>query len=272
MTPRDSLQSVVAPALGVCVFFGAWELLVRVNDIRPYKLSAPSRILTHMADDPAFYLRNAWVTGREAAIGFHLALLIALVIGAVLAHSRFLEQATHPVAVLIQVTPFVAYAPAIALWTGGGWKTIELITCIVCIVPFLFATVSGLRSADPAVIEVLRSVHASPFEVLWRVRLPSALPQIFTAARICVGLALIGAYLAEGYALVSEGLGTAGKRAAAFNDADQLWGSVFATAALGVTGLAGIVLLERIALRWHASQRTDSSRDAWNITGTVEEQ
>jgi NitT/TauT family transport system permease protein len=264
------VRTVLAPVVGLSAFFGAWEALVRAYDIRPYKLSAPSRIIGHMADDPGFYLRNAAITGREAAIGFLGALAVALLSGAVLAHSRFLERAAHPVAVLVQVTPFVAYAPAIALWTGGGWRTIELITSIVCFVPFLFATVSGLRAADPAVVDVLRSVHASPVEVLWRVRLPSALPQLFTAARICVGLALIGAYLAEGYALVADGLGSAGKRAAAFNDANQLWGSVFSTAALGAVGLALVVGIERVALRWHASQRHDRERDRWTPADTVQ--
>ena len=120
---------------------------------------------------------------------------------------------------------------------------------------FMFATVDGMRGADPAARELLASVDASRWEVLWRLRLPSALPSLFTAARYNVGLALIAAYLVEGGNFANEGLGAIGKPAAALNEGDALWAAVFAMALLGTLFLVALSLLQRVVLRWHVSQR-----------------
>jgi len=113
-----------------------------------------------------------------------------------------------------------------------------------------------MRSADPAARELLRSVDAGRFEVLWRLRLPTSLPSLFTAARWNVGLSLIIAYLVEGYALVDDGLGVWGKKFASYNEADEIWAVVFCMAGLGVAGMLAIAALRSRVLRWHASERT----------------
>ena len=169
-------RHLVAPVVGLAAFFGLWGLVVRVFDIPAFELPAPWRILQALADDPGFYARNAWVTGREALAGFALALLLALVAGTAMTYSTFLERAVQPVAVLIQVTPIVAYAPAFVIWLGPGQKPILAITTLVCFVPFLFNAVTGLRSVDPATHELLRSVDANDREIFWRLRAPPRPP------------------------------------------------------------------------------------------------
>ena len=249
-------RNLVAPIVGLVAFFGLWGLAIRVFDIPAFELPSPSRILQALADDPGFYARNAWVTGREALLGFALALLLALVAGTVMTYSLFLERAVYPVAVLIQVTPIIAYAPAFVIWLGAGLKPILAITTLVCFVPFLFNAVTGLRSVDPATHELLRSVNANGREIFWRLRLPHALPYLFAAARIAVGLALIGAVLGEWFALVSEGLGVAIRKALNFNDVDQLWASILTLGFLGGAALLLLSAAERVALHWHPSQVT----------------
>jgi len=246
-----------APIVGITVFLGLWELLVRVTHAKPFVLRAPSAIVRLIADQPSFWLRNSATTAREAGIGFLVALAVAIAVGAPLAASRLLERASLPVLVLVQVTPFVVYAPSVVLWLGFGWKPILFLTSLVCIPIFTFGVVSGLRSVEPAALELFRSVDASSFETWWRLRLPSALPSIFNSARASVGLALIVAFLGEQFSLVTGGLGVIGKKAAAFNDGDLLWGAVFCMALLGTFGLLLISLGERFLLRWHASQRKD---------------
>ena len=127
---------------------------------------------------------------------------------------------------------------------------------LVCVPAFTFATVTGLRSSDPAARELLASVNASRAEVLWRLRLPSALPTILSTARYVVGLALAAAYYGEGGNLKNEGLGAIGRRAASNSQGRLLWASVFGDRpASACVGLASVALLERIVLRWHVSQR-----------------
>lgn len=252
----STLRSLGWALVGLALFFGLWELFVRVTDTPTFLLPAPSEIVADMADDPGFYVHNGWVTIKEAALGFAVALGAALVIGTFMAHSRAVEQAVRPVAVLIQVTPIIAYAPAIVIWLKGGTDSILLITALVCFTPFLFNAVTGLRSVDPASLDLLRSVDASRWEIFWKLRLPHSLPYLFSAAKIAVGLALIGAVLGEFFALVDSGLGVAIKKAQAYNESLQLWGSIYALALIGSLGVALVDVLERSVLRWHSSQTT----------------
>lgn len=252
------VRGVVAPIVGLVVFFGLWELLVWAFDVKAFVLQRPSQIVRTILDNKSLYRGNAWVTGREAFLGFVLALLAAVVIGTPMALSRFVERAVQPVAVLIQVTPIIAYAPAVVIWRGAGLRSILVITVLVCIVPFLFNAVTGLRSVDPATLELLESVDASRTEIFWRLRMRNALPYLFSAARIAVGLALIGAVLGEWFALVDirhGGLGALIKSDSNQNNAPELWGAVFVLAFMGGFGVWLLTVLERVLLHWHSSQR-----------------
>jgi len=252
---RGGMRAVVAAIIGVGLFLGLWELAVWAFDIEPFKLPAPSDVLRNIAEDPGFYVRHGRTTVWEAFLGFMLALVVALAAATVMAHSRAVEQAVLPLAVLIQVTPIIAYAPAVVIWLGFGLKPIVFITSLVCLVPFLVNAVTGFRSIDPATYELMRSVDASRREIFFRLRVPHALPYLFSAARISVGLALIGAVLGEFFAGVTGGLGYAIK--VAQNRGDllyQLWGSIFVLAAIGATATLLIGALERVVLRWHSSQ------------------
>lgn len=249
------LRTVVAPLAGIVVFFGLWELVVRLGDVRPFVLRAPSQIVRFLIDNPGAYWEASLVTGAHAGISLLLAFTLSLIVGALLAMSRFVEEATNPVLTLIQVTPFVVYLPSVVLWLGAGNPPVLFVGTLVCVPAFLFATVAGLRAADPAARELLASVDASRWEQLVRLRLPSALPSLLTAARYNVGLALIAVYLTEGGNFASSGLGFLGGRAASFNRADGLWATVFCMAALGVIGLVVLGIVDRRLLRWHPSQR-----------------
>lgn len=248
-------EPLVAGAIGLAVFLGTWEAIVRVFDVKRYVLLPPSTIVAELLDEPGFYWEQTTVTALAALLGYLLALAVAVAWGALMARLRFLEHATGPVAVLIQVTPIVAYAPSVVLWLGAGLRPIVLLTSLICLVPLLFNVVAGLRAADPAALEVLASVDASSWEQLRRVRLPSSLPYLFAATRTCVGLALIGAVLAEQFALVDRGLGQLIRRAFAFSAFEQVWAAIFATALLGAVLIALLTVAERRLLRWHASQR-----------------
>ena len=251
----ESVRLVAAGFVGLLVFVAAWEALVRILDVRPFVLRAPSKIVPELFDEPRFFLDHTLTTGRHALVGILIALACALIIGAVLATSRFLEHASQPVLTLILVTPWVAYINSVVLWLGSGTPPILFMVAFVSFPAFTFATVAGLRSADPSARELLASVEASRLEVLWRLRLPSALPSLFTAARFNVGLGLAAAYFTEGGALSSEGLGYVGGRAISFNNGSLLWAAILCTAVLGVVGLTLVTLLERVLLRWHVSQR-----------------
>jgi NitT/TauT family transport system permease protein len=246
---------VVAPIVGIVVFLAVWEAFVQLRDVRPFVLTAPSDILGYLGKAPGDFFAASLITTRHALVGFVAALIVALLLGSVLVASPFAERATQPVLVLIQVAPFVAYISSIVLWLGAGDPPAYFTTGLVCLPAFVFAAVGGMRSADPASRELFASVDASRWEVMWRLRLPSSMPSLFTTARYSIGLALIVSYLVEGSNFSDEGLGAIGRRAAASNVGDALWATVFCMVILGTLGLGLIALLERWLLHWHASQR-----------------
>ena len=247
-----------APVVGIIVFLLAWQALVKLLDVRPFILRAPSDIVSYLNRAPGDFVQAARVTAVQALGGFVAALLVALLLGALLSSSPLLERASQPVLVLVQVTPFAAYIPAVVLWLGAGTPPVVFIGTLVCIPAFTFAAVAGMRSADPASRELFASIDSSRVQVFWHLRLPSAMPSLFVTARYNVGLALIVAYLVEGGNFEDRGLGAIGKRAAAQNVGDALWATIFCMALLGSIGLLLIAALERWALHWHASQRTVS--------------
>lgn len=250
-----STRVVVAGVLGVAVFGVLWELYVRLFDVQRFILLAPSTILGELAERPAFYAEAALVTAWHSVAGITISLIVAVLIGAVLASSRFLEQAAQPVLIGVLVAPWIAYFSSIVLWLGRGGPPVVFLVAFVTTPAFVFATVAGMRSADPAARELLASVDAARSEVLWRLRLPSALPTILAAARFNLGLALAAAYYGEGGNLTISGLGAAGRRAIGQN-ADALWATIIAMVILGAVLLALLSALERLVLRWHVSQRS----------------
>jgi NitT/TauT family transport system permease protein len=245
----------VAGVVGIVLFVAAWELLVRALDVKEFVLLAPSEIIDVIAEAPRFYFDHSLTTAGHAAAGLGISLLAATVLGSLLSTSTFAERAAQPVLILILVAPWVAYITSIVIWLGAGTRPILFMVSLVTLPAFTFAVVSGLRSADPAIRDVLASAGASWWEVLWRVRVPSALPMVTTAARFNIGLALAAAYYSEGAALGNDGLGAIGDRAAAFNNGRVLWASVACTALIGVVALMALTAFERTVLRWHASQR-----------------
>lgn len=250
-------RRALAPLVGIVLFLGAWEGFVRLFNIRKFILRAPSSAVNYLWNFRGDYLDAAWVTVQHAFLGLLFALAIAVVIGAVLASNRFLERATQPILLLIQVVPWLAYVSSVVVWLGRGTAPALFMVTLVCLPAFVFATVDGMRSVEPATLELMSSVDASRREVLLRVRLPSAAPTLFTTARFNVGLALAIAYYVEGANFANEGIGAIGRSAAANNQADRLWAAVFSVAVVGVTALLLLSLLERTMLHWHAAQRTD---------------
>ena len=256
-TQRPGLWALI----GIVTAIALWELWVRAADVKPYITIAPSKIAKEILDNPSFWIEQTWLTAWHTLVGVGVALALAILVGAVLAASRPLEWATQPLLVLVMVTPWVAYITSIVNWLGPGTPTILFMVAFVTFPALVFAAVQGMRSADIAAREVLASVDAPRTEVFWKLRLPSALPSLFTAVRFATGLGLAAAYFSEGGSVAAGvGLGEVGRRGAQSSSGYEiLLASIVCAALLGVALLLSVNGLERRVLRWHASQRTSAT-------------
>jgi NitT/TauT family transport system permease protein len=248
------MKRLLAPFVGIAVFLGGWELLVRLFRVQSYKLPRPSDVLRDIAAHPSSYWYDAWPTIAMSILGFFVALVLAFLVASACSQSSFLERAVSAVAILILVTPLFAYGAAIVLWFGFGNRPIIVMVAIVCFPPMLFNAVTGMRDIDPLAHELLRSVHASRWEIYRRLRVPNAIPTLLSGAKVSAGLALVGAVIGEKWAFVDRGIGIVITKAAAAGTVGgpQLWGSIFVLGLIGSFAYVVISGIERAALHWHS--------------------
>jgi NitT/TauT family transport system permease protein len=250
--PAWSRPSVwLPPLVAIAVLAGAWQLYAAHN---PFVIPTIPKIFDELTSRPDFYLRNALTTLQEALVGAALGMGIAFLLAVVMSYVRIVERAVLPLAVILNVTPIIAIAPALVVAFGFGPTPKYIITAVLVFFPFLINSLIGLRSADPLALDVMKTLNASHTEILWRLRLPSSLPFLCAGARICVPLSLIGAVVAEFVAAgQTNGLGTLIVTAASLSDLPTIYASVVVLAVIGIALFVLVVLIQRRLLVWHSS-------------------
>jgi NitT/TauT family transport system permease protein len=250
MTLLPLLRRSSPPLFAFLCLAALWQVAVDVRNISPLVLPAPSAIAGNLADNWSFYLDDAWVTLREASLGFVIAVVLSLVLAAIMTNSRLAHHAINPLQTALRSMPVVALAPALVMWLGFGDAPKVIIAAIITFPPLLVNAITGFGRVDPATLEVLSSVGASKREIFKELRVPHALPYLLSAAKVCVSLALVGAVVGE-WAGSSEGLGYRIVRAQSDLETTTVWGATVALALLGIVLTLCVSLVERYALRNH---------------------
>ena len=249
---RTTITDLLPPVAALLVAAGIWEAWVRLRDVPEYLVPAPSAAVARMAEDPVFFAREGLITLQGALAGFAVGSTVAIVLAAVMAHSRLLEKTILPLAILVKVTPIVAIAPLLAIWFGFGLLPKVFIAGLIVFFPVMVNGLVGFRSVSPGALELLRSLAASRLEVFLKLRLPSALPYLFAAFKVSIPLSVIGAVVAEWFS-GDRGLGRVIQVANNNLDLDTAFGAIFSLAILGVGLYLLTAALERRLLFWHES-------------------
>jgi NitT/TauT family transport system permease protein len=196
-------------------------------------------------------------TLQESLVGLGAGFAVAFLAAVAMSEVRILERALMPLAVVVNVTPLVALAPGLGLAFGFGYAPKYILTGIIVFFPFLVNASIGLRSVEPEALNVLQTLDASRREVLYRLRLPSSLPFLFSAARVCFPLSIVGAVVAEFTASgFSPGLGVLVQSASSHSQIGLEFAAIFCLALMGVVYTAIVAICERRLLRWHVSARS----------------
>ncbi|MGG6309357.1 ABC transporter permease [Paenibacillus macerans] len=244
-------SSYVPPFAAFVALFLAWELAVRLFGIQPVTLPAPSSVIYEFVTSIGFYLPHAWVTLYEALAGFFLGLAVAILAGIFMAHSPLLERTLLPIAVLANVTPIIAIAPLFILWFGFEALPKILIAAIITFFPMLINSITGFRSIDENHLEYMQSLHASKREIFLKLRLPNSLPYLFSAARTCVSLSVMGAVVGE-WSGSTEGLGNVIMMSSNYMQTERMFSAIFMLAIMGILLTNIVRFIERKVLFWHA--------------------
>jgi NitT/TauT family transport system permease protein len=211
-------------------------------------------MLKAIAKDPQFYLLNTLATLYIAAGGFALAVLFGVLFAIGIVHSVILERTLYTLLVALNSLPKVALAPLFVIWFGTGSASKTAVAISIAIFPIVIDTVLGLRSIDPDVMNMARSMRASRRQILWKIRFPQALPSLFAGMKVSISLALVGTIVGE-FVAGNRGLGNAIMVAQGTFDTPQVFGAIFLLALLGTLLFYAVDLLERRLIPWHASQR-----------------
>jgi NitT/TauT family transport system permease protein len=233
--------------LSLFVFVVVWQLVVVVTGYPPFILPGPLTVAERFA--------KAWIDGLmwqhtvqtlvEILLGFVLGASLALVVGIALARSRLAERLLSPYIVAAQATPVLALAPLIALWFGTGLLSKLVITTLIVFFPVAVATMVGVRSVDPRLLEMARSFRATSWQTVTRVEIPAALPAILGGMRVGITLAVIGAIVAE-WAGGEKGLGVLINMArGSMFDIPLMFATLLTLALIGVGLYLVMVLIER---------------------------
>src|SRR5690348_5507984 len=251
-----SMLRVVLPLIALAIGVFAWDLVVRLGHIPAYVLPGPGLVARTLISDRVVLLSSLLVTLRTTFEGFALAATGGIALAVLFNQSRLVEYSLYPYAVILQVTPVVAIAPLLLIYLP---QEAAVLACawIVAFFPVLANTTLGLNSVDHNLVDLFRLYGASRTQVLWRLKLPAALPYILGGLKIAGGLSLIGAVVAE---IAAGSAGAGSGLAYRIAESGYRLNIPRMFAALLLLSLAGIVIYALLALishlllrRWHES-------------------
>lgn len=244
----------LVPLLALALGLLAWEVIVRLRDTPAWFIPKPTEVFRELVESRSLIWGHTWTTLREMLLGLVLAFLLGVLLAVAISASRLVERAVYPAIVASQAVPIIALAPILLIWFGYGMTPKVIVVVLTCFFPIVVSMVDGLRAADADALALLRSMGASRWQIMWIVRVPAALPALFSGTRIAAAWSVIGALVGE-WVGASSGLGYLMTRSASQFQTPRLYAAVFVAAALGIALFALVALAERVLLPWRRVDR-----------------
>lgn len=255
--PRDAWPRILMPLLIGIASLAAWEIAVRVNEVPPWIVPAPSVIWATLLRDWHTLSVSLWITLQITFAALAVAAGLGLALAILFAQSKWIELSLFPYAVVLQVTPIVAIAPLIIIWVDDVRLALLICAWIVAFFPILSNTTLGLNSADHNLCDLFRLYRASRLQELFFLRLPAAMPLFLAGLRISGGLALIGAIVAEfvaGTGGRASGLAYRILEAGYQLQIPRMFAALFLICVTGIVIFLVLGLVQHLLLRhWHES-------------------
>jgi NitT/TauT family transport system permease protein len=245
---RDWIPAVIVFAVAI----GLWQGLIVAFHVQGFLLPKPSEIASTFWSDRGELWSAGWYTFQEALGGFAIGSVLAIAVALVLARWRPLGAAVMPYAIAANAIPIIAFAPITNQWFAGGLtKSSKMaIAAVLCFFPVLVNALKGLTSVRPQDVELMHSYAASNAAIFRRVRIPTALPFIFSGLKVATVLAMIGAVVGEYFGGALNAMGVlilTRSRLFHFNEA---WAGVLMVCLFGIALYVTVATIERVALRW----------------------
>ncbi len=243
------------PSVVLATLIGAWQVaatngaIAATLHLESFLVPSPSEIASSLWVNRALLAENAWVTLKEVLLGLGCALIAGLAFAIALHLSETLRRAFYPLLVASQTVPTPVLAPILVVWFGYGIGPKLAIVALICFFPITVNALDGLRSVDPEATKLMRTLNASRWQTFRRLEAPTALPYVFSGAKIAAAVALIGAVFAE-WAGASSGLGYLLRADGYQLETTRVFASVVLLAAMAIALFGLIALAERRVVTW----------------------
>jgi NitT/TauT family transport system permease protein len=250
---RQRWERRLLPLAGVASLLFVWWALVVAFDVKPFIAPLPQVVAATLYDKFGMLMENLQATAIEALSGFLIGNLASICIATLFVHRKRIAMAFFPIVVLINSIPVVAKAPILVLLLGNGFAPKIAIAAVICFFPTLVNMVRGLEAVSPQALELMHVLSASKWEIFVRLRLPSSIPNLFSALKIASSTAVVGAIVGE-WIGSQVGIGALIIQATYNFDSALLYATVFCGSAFSVFFFLVIVGIERLCLRWSPAQ------------------
>jgi NitT/TauT family transport system permease protein len=247
------MKRILPPILVGIIALVAWELTVTLGRIAPYILPAPSAIWRELVAQRANVWDAALASGANALIGLIVGSVLGVLAAMMASRIQVLSEVSVPFAAVLNALPIIALAPILNnMFESTSSVPRRIVTAIIVFFPVFVNTLRGLREVDPVHRELMDSYAAGSWTFARKVRLPGALPFVFTGLRQASSLAVIAAVVAEYFGGLQTGLGSRITSAAAFTAYPRAWAFVVGACLLGLAFYLTTLIVERLAMPWKA--------------------
>jgi len=250
LEPAEStLKAILGASMTLIALVILWEFLVRQFQVPAWLLPSPSSIGQSMVEWRSELVGHSIVTLYETLVGFALAIAISIPLAVAVVYSPLLQNTIYPILLALQSMPKVAIAPLLALWIGFGTLPKIVVVFLVCFFPIIVATTSGLTAVPTSLMDLIRSLSASPLQTFVKIRFPTAMPHIFVGLKIAITFAVIGAVIGE-FVGSESGLGYLILVSTSQSRTPLAFGSLVLLTLMSIVLYYGVALVERIAVPW----------------------
>jgi len=246
------LLRILKVALTLITLIVLWEIACRVFQVPSYLVPPPSAIGSRLYEKRDLYLGHTWITVYETLAGFALAVVIGVAAAALIVVIPPARDVIMPLLLIAQIVPKVAIAPILLIWFGYGLLPKVIIAFLVAFFPIVVNVASGLAAVERELLDLGRSLEATRWQIFWKFRMPTALPELFSGMKIAITLAVIGAVIGE-FVGGNRGLGYLILVANQDLDTPLAFAALLVLSVAGILLYAVIELAERLLIPWSAS-------------------
>ncbi|MDO5519893.1 MAG: ABC transporter permease [bacterium] len=244
-----SIVKKIIPVLFIVSLLGVWEAVVRINQIEPYILPAPSNVVDALCKDFPILWDNMLVTLYEGMLGFVIAIGLSLVLAIIIDLVPVLKEAIYPVLVISQTIPTIAIAPLFLIWFGFGILPKVVVVVLVCFFPMVISLVDGMEAVDQDLINHFQLMGANKLQRFVHLKLPFGLINFFSGMRIAATYSIMGAIIGE-WLGGNKGLGVYMTRAKSVYAIDKMFAAIVLIVAASLLVFGVIHFIEKITTPW----------------------